>query len=308
MKGRSLLLGFLTDCLPDWSLERVAGWAAGNGFEALEIAAWPDLPGQGHASHVPVASLDTATAERTATLLAERGLTCSSLAYYANLLHPEPSARLSAREHLRRCIDAAALLGCPTVGTFVGRDPGRTVDENLAEAEVLFRPLVDQAGQRGVTLVIENCLMDNWHPDGYPGNLAYSPELWDWLIDLGLRLNFDPSHLPPLGIDPVGAARRYAPWIALVQAKDVEVSPEARDRYGWPGPARSRRPGDHGWFRFCPVGQGQVDWRGLMNALAAQGYAGVVSVEHKDMRDAGDDDGVLAGLRQARDTLRPLLG
>ena len=27
-------------------------------------------------------------------------------------------------------------------------------------------------------------------PDGYPGNLAYSPELWEWMFDLGLYLAF----------------------------------------------------------------------------------------------------------------------
>ena len=37
--------------------------------------------------------------------------------------------------------------------------------------------------------------MEGWHPDGYPGNLAYSPELWEWMFSLGLKLNFDPSHL-----------------------------------------------------------------------------------------------------------------
>ena len=36
-------LGFLTACLPDRSLPEIAAWAAGNGFEALEVAAWPDL-------------------------------------------------------------------------------------------------------------------------------------------------------------------------------------------------------------------------------------------------------------------------
>ena len=37
--------------------------------------------------------------------------------------------------------------------------------------------------------------MSGWHPDGAPGNFAYSPELWDWLAELGLGLVFDPSHL-----------------------------------------------------------------------------------------------------------------
>lgn len=298
-------LGFLTDCLPGWNVERLAGWAAANGFEALELAAWPDEPGEEHAAHVSVATLDADGARRVRALLERHGLACSSLAYYANLLHPRE--RGAANEHLRRCVDAAALLGCPTVGTFVGRDPGRTVAENLADAEQAFRPLVDRAGERGVALVIENCVMDSWHPDGYPGNLAYSPELWDWLIGLGLRLNFDPSHLPPLGIDPAGAARRYAGSIAHVQAKDVELFADRRQRYGWPGPARDRRRGDHGWWRYRVPGHGQVDWPGVLGALRESGYDGVVSVEHEDPVLRGSDERVTEGLRVARDTLRPLL-
>ena len=72
--------------------------------------------------------------------------TLSSLAYYDNNLHPDPVEREAVNQHVHRCIDAAALLGCPTVGTFVGRDPGRTVSENLRDAESVFAPLVDHAG------------------------------------------------------------------------------------------------------------------------------------------------------------------
>jgi sugar phosphate isomerase/epimerase len=36
-------LGFFTACLPGLSLDEVAGWAAANGYDALEVAAWPDL-------------------------------------------------------------------------------------------------------------------------------------------------------------------------------------------------------------------------------------------------------------------------
>ena len=36
-------LGFLTACLPDRSLEEIAAWAAEHRFEALEVAAWPNL-------------------------------------------------------------------------------------------------------------------------------------------------------------------------------------------------------------------------------------------------------------------------
>ncbi len=102
-------------------------------------------------------------------------------------------------------------------------------------AEKVFPRLVDHAGEKGVKLVIENCVMEGWHPDGYPGNLAYSPELWEWMFDLGLYLNYDPSHLMWMGIDPVAAVRPYVDKVAHAQAKDIELFPEKRNRYGWPG-------------------------------------------------------------------------
>ena len=66
--------------------------------------------------------------------------------------------------------------------------------------------------------------MEGWHPDGYPANLAYSPELWDWMTGLGLYLNFDPSHLLWLGHRPGrrGCAR-YVDRVLHVQAKDAEI-------------------------------------------------------------------------------------
>jgi hypothetical protein len=38
-------LGFLTAALPDLTLEQVAEWAAGEDFQALEIACWPAAGG-----------------------------------------------------------------------------------------------------------------------------------------------------------------------------------------------------------------------------------------------------------------------
>ncbi|WP_200847083.1 hypothetical protein [Microbacterium sp. 18062] len=97
--------------------------------------------------------------------------------------------------HLRAAIVSASRLGVPYVGTFLRRDVRRSVPENMAEAERAL-PLVDFAREHGVSLVIENCVMEGWYPDGYPGNIAYSPEVWEWMIALGFRLNWDPSHLP----------------------------------------------------------------------------------------------------------------
>jgi sugar phosphate isomerase/epimerase len=301
-------LGLLTACLPGEPLEEVAGWAATHGYAALEVAAWPDRPGRDwEASHLDVEHFGTAEAERVTEGLAAHSLSVSAIAFYENNLHEDLGAREATHEHLRRCIDAASLLGVGLVGTFVGRDVTRTLKENLRLAERVLPPLVEYAAARDVRLVLENCPMEGWHPDGYPANLAYSPELWGWLGALGLWLNFDPSHLVWLGIDPVAALEQHADLVLHVQAKDVEVFPDARNRYGVFGRVIDRDPWSSGWWRYRVPGLGQVDWRRLVDALTRCGYDGVVSVEHEDPEWSGDPDRVRSGLVIAERTLGPLL-
>ncbi|GAA1841569.1 MULTISPECIES: sugar phosphate isomerase/epimerase family protein [Pseudonocardia] len=302
-------LGMLTACLPDRPLDEIARWAAGAGYEALEVAAWPAIGDRPFtASHLDVVAFGEHEADATRALFDEHGLTLSSLAFYDNNLHPDPGERRAVNDHLAACIDAAALLGCPTVGTFVGRHPGRTVAENLRDAEEVFAPLVERAGERGIKLIVENCVMEGWHPDGYPGNLAYSPELWEWMFSLGLYLNYDPSHLVWMGIDPVEALRPYVDRVPHAQAKDIQLFPERRHRYGWPGKAVVREdPFDVGWWRYRVPGLGDVDWRRVVDTLYEGGFDGVLSVEHEDPVWGGTEDRIHTGLEVAHRTLRPLI-
>lgn len=302
-------IGFITACLPGMSLEQIAGWASASGYEALEVAAWPSLGNRPFvATHLAVESFTQADVDRVRALLERHKLLISSIAYYDNNLHPDPEERAAVHAHVRRCIDAAAALGVPTVGTFIGRDPTRRVTENLQEAERIFRPLVEYAGERSVKIIIENCVMEGWHPDGYPGNLAYSPELWEWMFDLGLYLNYDPSHLLWLGIDPIAALRPYVHRIPHAQAKDIELFPDRRNRYGFFGKTLSRQsPWDTGWWRYRVPGLGEVDWRRIVDVLYEGGFQGVLSVEHEDPVWGGTEDKVKTGLEIAHRTLRPLV-
>jgi len=302
-------LGLLTACLPGSSLAEIATWAAENGYRALEVAAWPAAPDRPWvASHLDAAGLDKRGADAVRTMLDERGVSVSAVAYYDNNLVGHPEQRGAVHDHLRRCIDAAVLIGCPLVGTFVGRDLGLPISDNLRLAEKVLPPLVDYAGERGVRLVVENCPMEGWHPDGAPANLAYSPELWDWMHELGLWLNYDPSHLVPLGIDSVAALTAHVGKVLHVQAKDVQVDRQARDRYGVLGRQIDRDPWDTGWWQFRVPGLGEVDWAQVVQALRAGGYDGVVSVEHEDPVWSGTPDRVRQGLVVAERTLAPLLG
>lgn len=302
-------LGFLTACLPRLPLADIAAWAAAHGYEALEVATWPSTGSRDfEASHIDVASFDKGEAERIRTLIDNLGLEISALAYYENNLHPHERRRLQIADHVRHNVDAAQLLGVPYVGTFIGRDPSLSVKENIALAERVLPPLVEYAGERGVKLIIENCVMEGWHPDGYPGNLAYAPELWEWMFSLGFYLNYDPSHLLWLGIDPIAALRPYVDRIPHAQAKDAQIDPHARVRYGFFGKSLSREnPWDVGWWRYRVPGLGDVDWRAVVDTLYEGGFTGTLSVEHEDPVWGGDETRVKQGLEIAHRTLRPLI-
>ena len=302
-------LGMLTACLPNLSLTQIANWASEAGYEALEVAAWPVTGGRDfEAAHLPVADFGARQADETRELFERHRLQLSALAYYENNLHPDAGRREEIRTHLKKVIDTATALDVPYVGTFVGRDWTQPVAHNLREAEKIFPELVEYAGERDVRIIIENCVMEGWHPDGYPGNLAYSPELWEWMFSLGLYLNWDPSHLTWIGADPVKTIAPYADRIVHAQAKDAETLPGAIDRYGVFGKAVGRDdPWDNGWWRYRVPGRGQVDWNAVVDALYENGFTGTLSVEHEDPVWSGTEEKVKTGLEIAHRTLRPLI-
>src|SRR4029078_7164132 len=127
-------------------MSRVAGWPAAGG----------DRRRYAGVSHIDVARLDVG---KVRDVLDRNGLEISSLAYYPNNLHPDPGERRDANTHLRTVVDAAARLGVPTVGTFVGRDPTKNVPDNFREFRKVWPRLVAYAEGKGVSIAMENCPM-----------------------------------------------------------------------------------------------------------------------------------------------------
>ena len=299
-------LGLLTAAFPDLTLEEVARWAHESGFDALEIACWPSTGGEGRryagVSHVDVEDFDPKAVRR---LLSRFNLEISSLAYYPNNLDPDAEAREAANAHLRRVIEAAQRLDVEVVGTFVGRDQNRSVDENLEDFRRVWPPLVRFARERSVKVAIENCPMI-FSADEWPGgrNLAYSPALWRRMFELipdeNFGLNFDPSHLVWQFIDYTRAVREFGPRIFHVHAKDMEVDRDGLYEQGVMSLGV-------GWQVPRLPGLGEVRWDRFLSALYAAGYDWVVSIEHEDRRFEGELDLVQRGFLLARDVLRPLI-
>ncbi len=305
-RRRRMRLGLLTAPFPRRSLKRVAEWAAGEGFEMLEVACWPAAGGERRryagTSHIDVSRVDAGAVR---DVLDRNGLEISSLAFYPNNLHPDPAERRAANTHLKKVIDAAAKLDVGIVGTFVGRDKSKNVPDNFREFRKVWPRLVDYAEQRGVKIAIENCpMIFSW--DEWPGgtNLASSPAMWDEMFSIvdspSFGLNLDPSHLVWLQIDYERVVRDYAPKIFHVHAKDMEIDRDGLYRNGTASLGM-------GWQVPRLPGLGEVRWDRFVAALYREGYDFVVSVEHEDRAFEATEELVKRGFLIARDTLKPLL-
>ena len=301
-------LGFLTAALPGNTLEQAAKWGAESGFQAIEIACWPlEKAARRYAgvTHIDVTTLDKTKAKEIRNMLDGYGLTISSLAYYPNPLHPEADHREIVITHLKQVIEAAALLEVPVVGTFVGKDKNKTVDQNFENYSKIWPPIVKFAKEHGVKIGIENCPMlfsyDEW-PGG--NNLATTPtiwrKMWEIIPDDNFGLNLDPSHLILQMIDYERVIKEFSSKIFHVHAKDLHIDREGLYNNGVLSQGM-------GWQVPRLPGLGDVDWAKFITALKSVGYDNVLSIEHEDRNYEGDEELVKKGFYLSRDVLQPLM-
>jgi sugar phosphate isomerase/epimerase len=295
-------IGFLTACLPKLKLEELANWASEEGFQALELAAWPAKSSRDYQGRqINAATLNEDGAKKIKDIIAKNGLCISSLAYYDNNLHPNLNKRTRFHDHLKKVIDAAALLEVNLVGTFVGGRADKDPEKNIKEIGEIFRNILSYAEDKGVRIMIENCPMEGWMKFGVPGNYAYSPELWNALFNEvpsnNFGLNLDPSHLLWLGIDYIRVIKDFSARIFHTHAKDTEILEEGKYQYGIFSRQLEHIPWKSGWWRYRIPGLGQINWKAFIQTLQHNGYDQVISIEHEDPIWEGSEEKVKEGLK-----------
>ena len=128
-----------------------------------------------------------------------------------------------------------------------------------------------------------------------------------------LKLNYDPSHLIRLGVDPLRFLSEFGAHVRHAHGKDTVFDANRLYETGnlgvslpsdLPGSAAKNRMGfGEGWWRYCIPGDGVVSWAGVAAGLAEYGFDGVVSVELEDARYNGSWEGEQAGLGRSREYL-----
>lgn len=158
---------------------------------------------------------------------------------------------------LARCLEIAAMLDAPLVRIFGFWRAGPTNEVVYAQAAQRLQKPLDMAGSAGIRLALENC------PHTYFDWGQRAARLVDLINSPWLGLLWDPcSSLRSGQTDYLAGYASFRQRIVHVHAKDMRFDSGAQhDRV------------------YVPIGRGEIDWREIIQRLARDSYAGVISLE-----------------------------
>lgn len=211
--------------------------------------------------------------------LEESGKAFKSIDDYFITIEGDYRTHLNA---LGRCIALADLFGCDKIRTF-GFIKERDLSDDKAVskiAEAMKEP-VGMVERAGLTLVLENC------PHTYLTHGSQTKRVIDEVGSKRFRALWDPGNALRSGGSAYPADYGIVrPYIAHIHAKDLIIGEKPR---------------------MVPLGEGEVDYRGIFGSLLADGYDGIVSIEPEYVdKKGGRPEGCRRSLHGVRRILSSL--
>jgi sugar phosphate isomerase/epimerase len=276
----------LTGPFTNLPIKETADWARSNGFGCVDlpatqvndVSAW-------QSAGVPVGTVDLFGREWSGMLSADAGKRRATVA------QAEQVIRTSATSGVRILfvVMLAEDVNLPRRETF-----GYMVES--------YGALRDALKRTGLRVAIE----------GWPGCNAHccTPESYRaFLKEMNCPnygINFDPSHLLRMGIDPLRFIREFAPQVVHMHGKDTLIDAERLYNHGTEQAGFLDQPfAWGGWFwRYTIPGRGRAPWTPLLTVLKDVGYKGYVAIELEDVDFNGTVDSEKRGFLAARDFLK----
>lgn len=302
-------LGFVSAILPNMNLFEVLDFAHNQHFACVEIMCWPsanaDTRRYAGVSHIAVDQLSTNDLLALKEQLAAHPVKISALGYYPNPMDPNEEQASFYREHIKKVIHAASVLGIGNVNTFIGRDYTKNVAYNIAKFKEVWPEIIALADSLNIKIGIENCPMF-FTDDEWPGgkNLMTTPKIWDQLFEIipskNFGLNYDPSHMVFQMMDYTYPIYHYAEKLHHIHLKDVKVYPEKLNRVGiLANPLEYHSP-------KIP-GLGDIHWGKFISALNDVRYRGPIVIEVEDKAYEGSDEDIQKAILSARNHIKQYL-
>lgn len=276
-------LGFVSAILPELSFEELVDYAAECGYKCIEVCCWPLGEAERRyagVTHIDVETLDETAAEAIKNYCRNKGVEISALGYYPNPLDPDEEKSSFYISHIKKVIDASAMLEVYRVNTFIGRNKYKSIDENFEKFRQVWPEIIWHAGEKGVKIGIENCPMI-FTQDEWPGgnNMATTPAIWRRMFSETssehLGLNYDPSHLLWQQMDYIKPLYEFKEKLFHIHLKDARVYRDKLDDVGIMATPL-------GFHSPKLPGLGDIDWGKFFSALNDIRYKGPVCVEVED--------------------------
>lgn len=247
-----------SNLLSGLAVEQAIDVLAEHGYEAIDIClemAPPFFP-----VPTPHLSPDDGSAKRQQVRKRadQAGIAIAALNAHTNLCARNPSVRDANARFLEGSVELAADLGAPIVVTAAGGKDAYGYEQWFFDWAVeVLRRVLPRAERLGVLLAIEA---------GSPaGSLIYNLKTMQKLLGVeglgGLRVLFDCAHYHMRGDSPVTVFNALKDHVIHMHAKDAAGDPEN--------------------IVFPPLGRGEVDFDGLLGAMAQAGYEGYVAMEYE---------------------------
>lgn len=297
MKGPAIFLAqFAGDAAPFDSLDAMARWAAGLGYEGIQIPTW-----DGRLFDLARAAESQDYCDEIVGVCRQAGVAITELSTHLQgqlvAVHPaydaqfdsfaaphvrgNPAARTQwAMDQLKLAARASRRLDLTAHATFSGallwqtvypwpQRPAGLVAEGFAELARRWQPLLDIFDENGVDVAYEL----------HPGEDLHDGLTFDRFLDAvdhhpRANILYDPSHFLLQQLDYLAFIDIYHTRIKCFHVKDAEFRPNGRAGvYGgyadWVD-----RPG-----RFRSLGDGQIDFKAIFSKFTQYGYDGWAVLE-----------------------------
>jgi sugar phosphate isomerase/epimerase len=229
----------------------------------------------------------------------EAGLKLGSidLLEWQKLISANASTRKQAVENNIKYIKKCAKLG--PINYFIAmipEDPKLSRKENFGYMVDSFKKLAPVLEDTGGRVVVEG-----WPG---PGVLVTTPETYRAFFNEVpsevMGINFDPSHLIRMGIDPHRFLNEFKSKVFHVHGKDCEINFDNLYEYGNELPAtfKDAIPFGNQHWRYTIPGHGITRWVDVLKTLRESGYTGAISIELEDANYNGTEAGEKLGILQ----------
>lgn len=290
MKGPAILLSqFVSDEEPFNALPSMARWAAGLGYEGIQVPAWDsrlmdlrkaadsksyadELTGICEQEGVAITELSTHLIGQLVAVHPAYDIAFDAFA--PAQVHGKPAERQEwAVEHMLLAAKASRNLGLDVSVSFTGslafpymypwpQRPAGLIEEAFDELARRWKPILDAYDDAGVDVGFEI----------HPGEDVFDGATFEMFLDRlkghpRCTINYDPSHFVLQQLDYLAFIDIYHERITAFHVKDAEFNPDGR---------QGVYSGYQSWIdragRFRSLGDGHVDFSAIFSKLAQYNY------------------------------------